>query len=52
VGSGLPVRDASRELGITESTARSALKVAYEKLRIGKQSELAKVVARLEGTGV
>ena len=46
------MRDASRELGITESTARSALKVAYEKLRIGKQSELAKVVARLEGTGV
>ena len=51
VGSGRPVKDAARELGITESTARSALKVAYEKLRIGKQSELAKVVARLEGTG-
>ena len=51
VGSGRPVKDAARELGITESTARSALKVAYEKLRIRKQSELAKVVARLEGTG-
>ena len=51
VGSGLPVKDAARDLGITESTARSALKVAYEKLRIGKQSELAKIVARLEGTG-
>ena len=51
VGSGRPVKDAAGELGITESTARSALKVAYEKLRIGKQSELAKIVARLEGTG-
>jgi len=51
VGSGRPVKDAAHELGITESTARSALKVAYEKLRIGKQSELAKIVARLEGTG-
>jgi DNA-binding CsgD family transcriptional regulator len=51
VGSGRPVKDAARELGITESTARSALKVAYEKLRIGKQSELAKIVARLEGSG-
>jgi DNA-binding CsgD family transcriptional regulator len=51
VGSGRPVKDAAHELGITESTARSALKIAYEKLRIGKQSELAKVVARLEGTG-
>jgi DNA-binding CsgD family transcriptional regulator len=52
VGSGRPVKDAARELGITESTARSALKVAYDKLRIGKQSELAKIVARLEGTGL
>jgi DNA-binding CsgD family transcriptional regulator len=52
VGNGRPVKDAARELGITESTARSALKVAYEKLRIGKQSELAKIVARLEGTGL
>lgn len=51
VGSGRRVRDAASELGITESTARSALKVAYEKLRICKQSELAKIVARLEGTG-
>jgi len=27
------------------------LKVAYQKLRIGKQSELAKIAARLEGAG-
>jgi DNA-binding CsgD family transcriptional regulator len=51
VGSGRPVKNAASELGITESTARSALKVAYEKLRIAKQSELAKIVARLEGSG-
>jgi DNA-binding CsgD family transcriptional regulator len=51
VGSGRPVKDAARELGITESSTRSALKIVYEKLHIGKQSELAKIVARLEGTG-
>jgi DNA-binding CsgD family transcriptional regulator len=52
VGAGRSVKDAAHELGITENTARSALKIAYEKLGIGKQSELAKIVARLEGAGL
>lgn len=51
VGGGRSVKEAARELGIAENTARSVLKVAYEKLGIGKQSELAKIVARLEGVG-
>lgn len=51
VGGGRPVKEAAHELGIAENTARSVLKVAYEKLGIGKQSELAKIVARLEGVG-
>ena len=42
---------AAGKFGIAENTARSALKVVYEKLGIGKQSELAKIVARLEGAG-
>ena len=49
VGGGRSVREAAQELGIAENTARSVLKVAYQKLRIGKQSELAKIAARLEG---
>ena len=51
VGGGRSVREAAQEFGIAESTARSVLKVAYQKLRIGKQSELAKIAARLEGAG-
>jgi DNA-binding CsgD family transcriptional regulator/PAS domain-containing protein len=52
VGAGRSVKKAAHELGIAENTARSVLKVAYEKLGIGKQSELAKIVARLEGVGL
>lgn len=52
VGGGHSVRDAAQEFGIAESTVRSVLKVAYQKLGIGKQSELAKIAARLEGVGV
>lgn len=51
VGGGRSVKDAAQELRISENTARSVLKVAYDKLGIGKQSELAKIVARLEGVG-
>lgn len=51
VGGGHSVREAAQEFGIAESTVRSVLKVAYQKLRIGKQSELAKIAARLEGVG-
>lgn len=51
VGGGRSVKEAALELGIAENTARSVLKIAYEKLGIGKQSELARIVARLEGVG-
>jgi DNA-binding CsgD family transcriptional regulator len=49
VGGGHSVGQAAQEFDIAESTVRSVLKVVYDKLGIGKQSELAKVVARLEG---
>lgn len=52
VGAGRAVKEAARELGIAESTVRSVLKIAYGKLGIGKQSELAKIVARLEGVAL
>lgn len=52
VAAGHSVRDAAKEFSIAESTVRSVLKVAYQKLGIGKQSELAKIAARLEGVGV
>jgi DNA-binding CsgD family transcriptional regulator len=48
IGTGITSRAAARELGITENTARSTMKVVFDKLRIGKQSELARIVARLE----
>jgi DNA-binding CsgD family transcriptional regulator len=51
VGGGHSVKEAARELAIAENTVRSTLKIAYEKLGIGKQSELGKIVARLEGVG-
>ncbi len=51
VGGGHSVRETAQEFSIAESTVRSVLKVAYQKLRIGKQSELAKIAARLEGVG-
>jgi DNA-binding CsgD family transcriptional regulator len=49
VGGGHSVKEAAREFDIAESTVRSVLKAVYDKLGIGKQSELAKIVARLEG---
>lgn len=52
VAGGHSVRDAAKEFAVAESTVRSVLKVAYQKLGIGKQSELAKIAARLEGVGV
>lgn len=51
VGGGHSVRQAAQEFGIAESTVRSVLKIAYQKLGIGKQSELARIAARLEGVG-
>ena len=51
VGRGLTFREAAQVVGVAESTARSTLKSVYSKLGIGKQSELAVIVARLEGFG-
>ena len=51
VGAGEPPRKAAAALGITEHTIRSSLKVIYDKLAVNKQTELAGIVARLEGVG-
>lgn len=48
VGSGKSARETAGLLGVAESTARSALQIVYDKLGIGKQSELARIVTRLE----
>lgn len=48
VGEGLSMREAGARLGITETTARSVLKTVYAKLNIARQSQLARIVARLE----
>lgn len=47
VGAGQSVKESAEYVGITESTARSSLKIVYDKLGIGRQSELAGIVARL-----
>jgi DNA-binding CsgD family transcriptional regulator len=46
------VRETADALLITENTARSTLAVVYGKLAISKQSELSRIVARLDGFGV
>lgn len=51
VGNGLSARQAAEVLSLTENTVRSSLQLIYHKLGIGKQSELARIVARLEGFG-
>lgn len=48
VGSGLSPRESAEIVGNSEGTVRNTLKQVYEKLDIGRQSELAKLVARLE----
>lgn len=48
VGTGLSPREAAEEAGNTENTTRFILKQVYEKLGIGRQSELAQLVARLQ----
>lgn len=48
VGGGSSPREAAENLGITENTARSTLRQVFDKLRIGRQSELARIVSRLE----
>ncbi len=51
VGNGLSARQAAEVLSLAENTVRSSLQLIYHKLGIGKQSELARIVARLEGFG-
>ncbi|MZR13735.1 hypothetical protein GQE99_11980 [Maritimibacter sp. DP07] len=48
IGAGRSVNDCADHLAITANTARSTLRVVYDKLGISKQSELAGIVARLE----
>jgi DNA-binding CsgD family transcriptional regulator len=51
VGEGQPPRQAAETLGLTENTVRAALRIIYGKLGISRQSELAKLVARLNSIG-
>jgi DNA-binding CsgD family transcriptional regulator len=48
IGRGMSPADAAGELGISPNTAREALQMVFEKLRIRRQSQLAQVVTRLE----
>ncbi|MZR11427.1 hypothetical protein GQE99_00070 [Maritimibacter sp. DP07] len=47
IAAGNTVRHCAQMLDITENTARSTMKVIYDKLDVSKQSELASIVARL-----
>jgi DNA-binding CsgD family transcriptional regulator len=47
IGSGLSPRDASSKLGITEETARTALKRVFSKVGVSRQSELAALLTKL-----
>jgi DNA-binding CsgD family transcriptional regulator/PAS domain-containing protein len=46
VGSGLPPREAAEKLGITEETARTALKRVFSKTGISRQSELVALLSK------
>jgi len=52
VGSGLSPREAAELAGNSENTVRSTLRQVYDKLDIGRQSELARLVTRLEVVGL
>jgi len=47
VGAGNSPREAAEQLGNTQGTVRTSLNRIYEKLGISRQSELARIVARL-----
>lgn len=47
VGTGLPPREAALRLGLQESTVRSALRLIFDKLGIGRQAELVQIVTRM-----
>ena len=48
VGAGLPPREAAQELGLKESTVRSALKVIFGKLGLARQTDLVRMITRLD----
>jgi DNA-binding CsgD family transcriptional regulator len=48
IGGGHSPREAADQLDLSVHTVRSALKIAFDKLDIGSQSELARLVAQLE----
>jgi DNA-binding CsgD family transcriptional regulator len=47
VGSGLPPRSAAEKLGISEETARTALKRVFLKVGVSRQSELSALLTKL-----
>lgn len=47
VGGGLAPRDAAEKLGITEETARTALKRVFAKIGVSRQSELTALLTKL-----
>jgi DNA-binding CsgD family transcriptional regulator/PAS domain-containing protein len=47
VGSGLPPREAADKLGISEETARTALKRVFSKTGVSRQSELSALLTKL-----
>lgn len=49
VGAGLPPKEVARRLGNTEGTVRFTINQIYRKVGVSKQTELAQIVARLEG---
>ena len=49
VGGGQAPRRAAAALGITEGTARTTLKLAFDKLGLSRQAELVQLVERLAG---
>lgn len=48
VGAGRSPREAADQLQVSVNTVRSALKLAYDKLGVRRQAELARIVTRLE----
>jgi DNA-binding CsgD family transcriptional regulator len=48
IGSGKSAREAAEVLSLTPNTVRSTLQVIYDKLGLSKQSELGRMVARLD----
>jgi DNA-binding CsgD family transcriptional regulator len=47
VGAGMPPGEAAQKLGITQETARTALKRVFAKVGVSRQSELAALLSRL-----